>query len=91
MTDSTGHYSLPGVPTGTYTVTFSDCTGGQHLQQYFNGQSDPAATTAVAVTAGSSTTGINATLASGGAIKFVGRAARPDPASALAGEGIASA
>jgi hypothetical protein len=67
-TDSAGHYSLLGLAGGGYTLTFSDCTGGLHLQQYYNGQSDPAASTVVQVTAGSATTGINASLASGGAI-----------------------
>lgn len=67
-TDSAGHYSLPGIASGSYTVSFSDCTGGLRIQQYFNGQPDPAASTTVQVTAGSATTGINASLTSGGAI-----------------------
>lgn len=68
LTDSAGHYSIPAVATGSYTVNFGDCTGGLHLRQYFNGQSDPSTASAVSVTAPSSVTGVNATLMSGGAI-----------------------
>jgi hypothetical protein len=67
-TDSAGRYSLAGLAGGSYTVTFSDCTGGLHLQQYFNGQSDPATATPVQVAAGIATTAINASLTSGSAI-----------------------
>lgn len=68
VTDAAGHYSIPGVPTGSYVASFSDCTGGLHLLQYFNGQSDRSTATAVQVTAPNTSTGINATMASGGAI-----------------------
>jgi len=68
VTDSAGNYSIPGIATGSYTVSFDDCTGGLHQLQYFNGSSDPSTASAVAVTAPNSTTGINATLASGGAV-----------------------
>ena len=61
-------YSIPGIATASYTVSFDDCTGGLHLLQYFNGQADPSAASAVAVTAPNTVSAINAKLAGGGAI-----------------------
>ncbi|MFC6705027.1 beta strand repeat-containing protein [Flexivirga alba] len=74
-TGSTGAYTVRGLPTGTYTVCFNGSagtgagsTGGfldecyKNLTWYGSRSSLPAGTTPVSATAGSATSGINATL-----------------------------
>jgi hypothetical protein len=60
-----GSYTVVGLGTGTDYVQFS---GGNYVTQYFNDKSTLAAANPVAVTAGSTTGGINATMAVGGGI-----------------------
>ena len=79
-TASDGTYTVPGLHAGPYDVCFdaSSATGGSstagYLDQCWHGVSwdgdgfDTTGSTAVTVTAGSTTTGIDATLAIGGAI-----------------------
>ncbi|MDJ0770864.1 MAG: carboxypeptidase regulatory-like domain-containing protein [Ilumatobacter sp.] len=66
-TDASGSYTVTGLPPGDVTVRFSDWTG-IHLGEYFDDASDEATATPVAVTAGSTITGIDAELQLGGAI-----------------------
>jgi hypothetical protein len=68
ITNAAGQYSLPGLASGTYSVAFSDCLGGPHLSQYFNGQPDGSTATMVQMTAPSQVLAINAQLATGGTI-----------------------
>ena len=81
-TGSNGVYSVPGLTTGTYDVCFftstgSEPTGGSSSTGYldqcyqnesWNGETVPSGTTAVQVTTGSATGGINAALATAGAV-----------------------
>jgi hypothetical protein len=74
-TSADGSYTVTGLPTGTdYAVCFTgpDATGGSsapgYLDQCYNHQPTWDTANPVAVTAGSTTTGINAALLSAGAI-----------------------
>ena len=81
-TGSNGTYSVIGLTTGTYDVCFSVSsysppTGGSSTTGYldqcyknvaWNGAASPSGATAVQVTAGSTTTNINAALAAAGAV-----------------------
>ena len=69
-TDSGGHYSVKGIPTGTYTVGFFDSQDG-YLDQYYNGETSFDTADTVSVTAGSAATGIDAALVVGGTITGV--------------------
>ena len=67
--DSTGAYTIYGLPTGNYKVQFNGNNTG-YVTQYYNGiiGNNISNATSVAVTAGNTTQGINATLAMGGSI-----------------------
>jgi hypothetical protein len=72
-TSGNGSYDITGLPTGHYIVGFDigDCVSSNtsaYLPQYYDGASTPASGTPVPVTDGSTTTGIDATLAPAGAI-----------------------
>ncbi|MCL5445014.1 MAG: carboxypeptidase regulatory-like domain-containing protein, partial [Actinobacteria bacterium] len=66
-TGTSGAYSVTGLATGTYTVEFSTGCGntGNYLDQWYKGASSQASATSVSVTAGSTTSGVDATLATG--------------------------
>jgi hypothetical protein len=66
FTDSTGKYTVTGLPSGKYKVGFSDF--GNFLTQYYNNQPTLAKAAAVTVTAPKTTANINAKLAAGGQI-----------------------
>ena len=73
VTDAGGNYSVGGLRTGTYKVSFSlvgcyGCAQSNYLPQYYNNKSDPSLADPVSVTQGSVTPGINAKLATGGSI-----------------------
>jgi len=61
VTDTGGHYDIPGLPAGTYRVTFADPVAG-HVQEYWNNSPDFAGSSPVVVAGGSSTS-IDAALA----------------------------
>ena len=69
-----GTYVISGLAAGSYDVQFTDCgsTSADYVSQYYNATSAGSPTqsgaTAVAVSAGTTASGINATLAPGGAI-----------------------
>ncbi|MGZ6711199.1 MAG: carboxypeptidase regulatory-like domain-containing protein [Solirubrobacteraceae bacterium] len=67
-TDALGHYTLSRLAAGSYTVGFQTCGGGNYLPQYYNGKPSPATADPVTVTAGSTTSGIDAALQPGGRI-----------------------
>jgi hypothetical protein len=62
MTDSGGRYTVAGLATGKYTVGFSSGPGGNYIAQFYDGKSSIGSADLVAVTAGSSTPGIDAAL-----------------------------
>ena len=65
-TDSNGNYTVAGLTTGTYKVEFYG--GGNYLTQFYNGKASLATADPVAVTVGSTSTGIDAALQPGGQI-----------------------
>ena len=71
QTDGDGSYNVGGLTTGTYRVAFDhDPLDGPriYLTQYFDNEPSLDAADDVAVTAGSTTSGIDATMAAGGHI-----------------------
>ncbi len=78
-TDEDGYYETRGVmPTGDYKVEF-DPYGGDYLSQWYRGKDSFEVADTVSVTAGATTSGIDATLGVGG--KIAGRvtsASEPD-------------
>ncbi|MFL6154473.1 MAG: carboxypeptidase regulatory-like domain-containing protein, partial [Marmoricola sp.] len=61
-TDDAGHYTSPGLPTGSYTVNFDDNSGSGHRGEFYDGTTNQDDATPVAVTLGQNTPGINASL-----------------------------
>ena len=66
QTDASGTYTVTGLPAGTYKVQFSDASG--YLEQWYNNKPDYESATEVQVSAGNTTTGIDARLIEGGKI-----------------------
>ena len=64
-TAADGSFTLTALPTGTYTLYFS---ASGHLDQYYNNESSLSSADQISVTAGSTTSGINATLVPYGSI-----------------------
>ena len=85
VTDTNGDYTISGVEAGSYKVVFWDTrpacdTGGDfYLDQWFNDKPDAASADIVAVTDGTTTTGIDATMAEPEAIggRVTDKAAQP--------------
>ena len=69
-TASNGTYRIAGLNTGSYTVQVSTGCGnsGGLLTQYYDDQTSAGSATPVSVTAGATTSGIDAALAAGGTI-----------------------
>ncbi|HWB68205.1 MAG TPA: fibronectin type III domain-containing protein, partial [Mycobacteriales bacterium] len=84
---TTGTYDIAGLPSGNYVVTFDD-SGGNYQKQFWQNTSDITSATPVAVTAGATTTGINATLLANGSTGNVPGA--PAAPTATAGLGQAT-
>ena len=69
-TAADGTYTLQGLPPGSFLIYFQDCNNvGPFLDQWWDNQPDASTAVAVAVTAGSTTTGIDAQLAAAGQIQ----------------------
>ncbi len=68
--NSSGEYTVSGLATGSYTVSFSSPEGSglNYISQYYNAQSTYGEANPVSVTAGSTTSGIDAAMAAGGQI-----------------------
>ncbi|MGZ6638798.1 MAG: carboxypeptidase regulatory-like domain-containing protein [Solirubrobacteraceae bacterium] len=66
-TDASGNYDIAGLLSGSYKIQFYSCgsTGG-YITQWYNDKADGSTADAVPVTAPNSTSGIDATLQSGG-------------------------
>ena len=65
ITDSSGNYSVGGLPTASYKVQFYDCGSGTHIGEWYNDKPDSTSADLVAVTVAVDTPGINAGLAVG--------------------------
>lgn len=71
QTDGAGQYTVSGLPTGSYEVSFSSSTGGaggNYVFQAYDGEPSLAQDDPVAVTAGQTTGDIDAALTPGGQI-----------------------
>jgi hypothetical protein len=69
QTDSSGAYTLSSVPEGSAVVGFSSgCGAGNYLAQYYNDKSSLVSADPVGVSAGATTSGINAAMLAGGQI-----------------------
>ncbi|MDP2914371.1 MAG: carboxypeptidase regulatory-like domain-containing protein, partial [Candidatus Aminicenantes bacterium] len=68
LTNADGYYSAQGLAAGTYKVAFNPPQGSYYVKQWYDGKADFNTSTSVVVTAGATTSGINAQLATGGAI-----------------------
>jgi len=68
QTNSSGVYTLSALPTGSYLVGFVDCDAGSYVTQYYNGKTTLASADPIAVTAGTTTSGINAAMVTEGQI-----------------------
>jgi molybdopterin-binding protein len=62
-TDSSGAYTIAGLPAGTYDVVFYAPYGSSYAVQYYNGKGSIGEATSISVTAGSTTANVNAALA----------------------------
>jgi len=67
-TDSNGSWSVVGLPTGTYQVQFTVPNGSNYGSQYYNDATGEDPPTPVTLTAGTTTSNIDAALAAGGQI-----------------------
>ncbi len=67
-TDANGKYTLTGLQTGSYRVTFTDCRNGDYATEYYNDKTDPQSYDPVQATVGQDTTGIDAKLGRAGKI-----------------------
>ena len=73
QTNSNGVYTLSALPTASYHVGFADCAAGPdnagtYVTQYYNGKATLASASPIAVTAGTTTSGINAAMLTHGEI-----------------------
>ncbi len=68
-TNATGDYTIVGLPTGSYAVYFEPFgSSSGYLAEYYNGKPDQVSADPVSVTAPATTTGIDASLETGGQI-----------------------
>ena len=82
-TDSNGNYTVSGLKTGTYEVEFS---GGNYITQFYNGKASLSSADPVSVTAGSTSSGINAALQPTGQI--TGRVTNASTGAAIQGDSV---
>jgi hypothetical protein len=70
FTGTAGRYKIQGLSAGSYTIEFMPgYSGGNFLSQYYDGKASADEADPVAVTAGSTQTGIDATLQAGAEIR----------------------
>jgi ABC-type molybdate transport system substrate-binding protein len=86
-TDASGNYTVGGLPSGNYTVSFSD-PAGNYAQEYFDNVPSWNSANPVEVTQGQTRSGINASMAIAG--KISGRVTGPDGATPLAGISVSA-
>ncbi len=63
-----GTYVISGLPPVSYAVHFSDCSGGQHVEQWYDGATGPDSATSVVLAAGEDRGGVDARLDDGIAV-----------------------
>ena len=69
ITGNDGSYTIIGLPTGSYTVEFTNCeNSGDFANQWYDNQATESTADPVAVTAGSTVASVNAALQPGGSI-----------------------
>jgi hypothetical protein len=73
QTNSSGVYTLSALATGSYDVGFADCSAGPdfagtYVTQYYTGKATLASADPISVTAGATTSGINAAMITHGEI-----------------------
>jgi hypothetical protein len=84
VTNASGEYTISGLPSGEYKVEFfSESFESNYLTQYYDEKSSSSEATPVVVTAGVTTTGIDAALLTGGQI--TGKVTAADTKAAIAG------
>ena len=66
--DGAGTYAVEGLPTGNVKIEFNPCGLGAWVTEFYNDKPDLSSADPVSVTAGSTTSGINAQLVAGGTI-----------------------
>ena len=67
-TDASGQYSVVGLPTGEYRISFTPGEGSYYVPQYYNGKSRFNEANLLAVNAGEAKAGVSAELKEGGAV-----------------------
>jgi hypothetical protein len=67
MTDSSGNYTLPGIPSGSYKLYFNG-QSANYVSQWYNGVANQSLATTIGVTAGNTYPGYDAQLSQGGTI-----------------------
>jgi len=68
QTDSSGDYTLRGLPAGDYVVQFGGGYGANYLRQWWNGKTSQQSATLITVSASSALTGKNVTLKAGSSV-----------------------
>ncbi len=68
VTDSSGNYTIIGLPSGSYTVGFAPPYGSAYILQWYDGQSSNSTATSIAVSAGNTYPHIDAAMQLGGSI-----------------------
>lgn len=68
VTDSSGAYTIGGLPAATYRVQFTACGTGNYVTEYWDDRPDSATADSFALAAGETRGGINAELAAGATI-----------------------
>ncbi|UCC51074.1 MAG: carboxypeptidase regulatory-like domain-containing protein, partial [Anaerolineaceae bacterium] len=63
--DASGNYDIGHLPAGTYRIRFRDYNNGVYITEYYDDAPDLKSATDISVTAGSTTSGIDAVLAEG--------------------------
>ena len=66
--DGAGTYAVEGLPTGNVKIEFNPCGSGAWVTEFYNDKPDLSSADPVSVTAGFTTSGINAQLVAGGTI-----------------------
>ncbi|MEO7720595.1 MAG: carboxypeptidase-like regulatory domain-containing protein [Pseudolysinimonas sp.] len=68
FTDDDGHFTIPALRAGDFTVSFDPSSAGAYAMSWWNGASTPSNATVIHVAEGQAITGINATLGAGASI-----------------------
>lgn len=80
-TDANGNYTVAGLATGSYAVSFAAANGGDYATDYYPGKPDPASAQLIAATQQQTTAGINNVMLAPGSIAgtILGPTGQPVP------------